>query len=169
MAAIWNLLADRANSPVWMWLGDHATLMWWLAALSVLTFVLSLILVPIIIARLPRDYFLTERPLTEQFRGQHPVIRWLFLIGKNLLGLVLVLGGIAMSVPAIPGQGILTILIGLMLLDFPGKRQVELWILRRSAVEKLVNWIRRRRGREPLVLPPKKARHRKIIAASPKQ
>jgi hypothetical protein len=169
MASIWNLLADRANSPLWIWMGDHATLMWWLAAISVSTFVLSLILVPIIIARLPRDYFLKDRPLTEQFRDQHPVIRWLFLIGKNLLGLVLVLGGIAMSLPGVPGQGILTCLIGFMLLNFPGKRQVELWILRRSAVAKVVNWIRRRRGREPLLFPPKRRLLRKVISTSPKQ
>jgi hypothetical protein len=31
-----------------------------------------------------------------------------------------------MSVPGVPGQGLLTILLGVMLLDFPGRRSLEL-------------------------------------------
>ncbi len=130
------------------WISDHKLIL----LLSVGTFVVSIVAVPLIIARLPKDYFLRgERPITEEVQEDHPIIRWLFLIGKNLLGAVLVLGGIAMLV--LPGQGVLTILIGLMLLDFPGKRNVERWILRQTAVEKVVNWIRKKRGREPLLFP----------------
>lgn len=136
---------------MWDFIGDRAALFWWTGALSAATFVVSLLAVPLIIAKLPKDYFLRERPLTEDHHHKHPVIRWMFLIGKNLLGIALLLGGIAMLV--LPGQGVLTILIGLMLLNFPGKREVERWILKRSAVEKIVNWIRRKRNREPLLFP----------------
>jgi hypothetical protein len=137
---------------MWIWISDHTALIWWLAVISGLMFLISLIMVPILIARLPRDYFLKDRPpMADQFRHQHPVVRWLLLIGKNLLGMVLVLGGIAM-LPG-PGQGVLTLLIGLMLLNFPGKRQVERWILDRTTVEKVLNWIRRKRGQEPLLFP----------------
>lgn len=135
---------------IWDFIRDDTTL-FGLGVLSAVTFVVSLLAVPEIIARLPRDYFLREHPLTDVRKKEHPVIRWSFLIAKNLLGFTLVLGGIAMLV--LPGQGVLTILIGLMLLNFPGKREVELWILRRSAVEKVVNWIRRKRKQEPLLFP----------------
>ena len=137
---------------IWDWIGQHTALLWWMAVASGVLFLFSLLLVPVLIARLPRDYFLQERPpMADQFRNQHPVVRWLLLIGKNLLGGLLVLGGIAM-IPG-PGQGVLTLLIGLMLINFPGKRQVEQWILNRSTVERVLNWIRRRRGCEPLLFP----------------
>ena len=151
-----------------IWFSDNSTLVWWMALTSGGMFLMSLLLVPVVVARLPRDYFLKERPpLADEFRNRHPIVRWLLLIGKNLLGLVLVLGGIAM-VPG-PGQGLLTMLIGLMLLNFPGKLLVEHWLLSRSTVERVLNWIRRKRGQEPLLFPPKKRGARKAVAASPKQ
>jgi hypothetical protein len=57
-----------------------------------------------------------------------------------------------MSVPGVPGQGLLTILIGVMLLDFPGKRRLERWLLRRRGVLAAINKVRARYGRPPLVL-----------------
>ncbi len=170
MASMWDWQSNRSNSPLWIWIDQHPLLFWWLAVLSGLTFLISLILVPVIIARLPRDYFLRERPpMADEFQDHHPVVRWLLLIGKNLLGILLVLGGIAMSVPAIPGQGILTILIGLMLLNFPGKRRLERWIFKCAAVEKMVNWIRKKRGREPVFFPKEDSQPSDAVATSPKQ
>ena len=60
----------------------------------------------------------------------------------------LLVAGILMLV--LPGQGILTILAALALLDFPGKRKMEMRILHRPAILKSVNWLRKRAGREPL-------------------
>jgi hypothetical protein len=60
--------------------------------------------------------------------------------------------GIALSLPGVPGQGLLTILIGAMLLDFPGKRRCEKWILRRRGVLSTINKLRARRGCPPLIL-----------------
>jgi hypothetical protein len=69
-----------------------------------------------------------------------------------LLGLVLVLAGVAMLV--LPGQGVLTLLIGVVLLEFPGKQ----WLLRRIAGQPRVlgalNAVRERRGVPPLEPPP---------------
>jgi hypothetical protein len=73
-------------------------------------------------------------------------------VGKNLLGALLVLAGLAMLV--LPGQGILTILLGLAFLDLPGKRRAELWLVSRPPVLAAVNRLRLRAGREPLQLPP---------------
>ena len=60
---------------------------------------------------------------------------------------VLVMAGIAMLV--LPGQGLLTILLGIMLLEFPGKRRVELMLLRRPEILAGLNWIRRHANRPP--------------------
>ena len=62
------------------------------------------------------------------------------------------ISGIALL--ALPGQGLLTILIGLALMNFPGKRALELWLIRLPMVLRAVNWIRKRGGREPLQVPP---------------
>jgi len=73
----------------------------------------------------------------------------MLLIGKNALGYILVVAGIIMLV--LPGQGIFTILIGIMLLNFPGKYQLERWLATRGPVLRSINWLRQRAGRAPLV------------------
>ncbi len=134
------------------WIDEHSELVEWLGGLSVATFIISLLAVPYIISRLPEDYFVRGHH-RDHFKDRHPVLRWAFLIGKNVLGAVLILGGIAMLV--LPGQGILTIVLGLSMVNFPRKREVECWILHRSAVERVVNWIRRKGGHKPLQFPSK--------------
>ncbi len=119
---------------------------------SIVTFAGSLIVIPTLLARLPSDFFLRTAPRPGTWRARHPVWRWAGRVGKNLLGGVLVLCGVAMLV--LPGQGIITILIGLGLLDIPGKRALELALLRRPVVSRVVNWIRAKAHRPPLRLPP---------------
>ena len=80
-----------------------------------------------------------------------PLIALLLGALKNLIGaLLLVLGVIMLFVP---GQGLLTMLIGLMLMNFPGKYRLERWLVRRSGVLNSLNWLRRRRGRAPFKAP----------------
>jgi hypothetical protein len=79
------------------------------------------------------------------------VLHLLGLLGKNLLGIVLVCTGVAMLV--FPGQGILTILIGLMLINFPGKRALEQRLVRRPAVLRTMNWMRAKAHQPALELP----------------
>lgn len=122
----------------------------WLALLVGLPFVGTLLLVPWLVVRLPADYFhATHRP-TLLWARLHPLLRALLLVGKNLLGLSVMLMGVAMLV--LPGQGLLTILIGLLLLDFPGKYRFERWLVRRAPVLRACNWLRQRAGRQPLRL-----------------
>jgi len=83
---------------------------------------------------------------------KHPVVRFLGVFVKNLLGLLLVALGIVMSIPGVPGQGILTILLGIMLLDFPGKRDLEYRLVSRPRVLNTINKLRHRFGKDSLVL-----------------
>ena len=53
---------------------------------------------------------------------------------------------------ALPGQGILTIITGLLLLNFPGKYQAERWLLKRRYVYQVIAWIRRTAGKPDLLL-----------------
>jgi hypothetical protein len=102
-----------------------------------------------LVVQLPATYFLESRP-----RGwwvdRHPILCGVVRILKNLLGAVLVVVGALMLLT--PGQGLLTILIGIMLLDFPGKRTLERKLLGRPGVRNALNRLRARFGKPPLVL-----------------
>jgi hypothetical protein len=132
------------------WLRGHQTLMWWLVGISAFTFVVSLLAVPWFLVRIPPRYFMSTKH-AHPFGDRHPIIRGTLIVAKNLLGLAFIALGVLMLV--LPGQGILTLLAGFVLLDFPGKHKVLLWTISRPAVLKSVNWIRQRAGREPLVVP----------------
>jgi hypothetical protein len=120
-------------------------------ALTVTTFVLSIIAVGFVVVRIPPTYFVGDHP-PRVWADRHPFIRLPLIVGKNLLGALLIALGLVMSLPGVPGQGILTILIGAMLVDFPGKRRFERWLLRRRGVLSGVNKLRARYGRPPLQL-----------------
>jgi hypothetical protein len=119
--------------------------------LFVVTFAISLAIVSFIMVRIPADYFKLDNP-REFWVDKHPAVRLLAVFAKNLLGVVLVALGILMSIPGVPGQGILTILLGIMLLDFPGKRNLEYKLVSRPQVRNAIDKLRQRFGKSSLVL-----------------
>ena len=127
------------------------TFLWWLGAVSVVMFVGSLIAIPFILVRLPADFF-DERVHRLWMKDHHPILRFLGHLAKNLVGAIFVLAGVAMLV--LPGQGILTVLIGVSFLDFPGKRRMEAKLIGQPTVFKAVNSIRGKFGKPPFTLPP---------------
>ncbi len=133
------------------WLQDHQTLLWALGTFSVITFVGSLIVIPVLIMRMQADYFLSTKDTTATWAYQHPAVTLTIKVLKNVLGVLFILAGIAMLV--LPGQGVLTILIGISCMNFPGKQKLELTVVRLPAVLKSINWIRAKGGRAPLELP----------------
>ena len=125
----------------------------WLAVASIFMFVGTLIAIPIILVRLPADYFDVRipRPWMEE---HHPVLRVAGHLIKNLIGLVFLLAGLAMLL--LPGQGILTILIGLSLVEFPGKRRLEAKLVGQATVLSTINKMRAKFGKPPLILAPER-------------
>jgi hypothetical protein len=117
----------------------------------VASFAISLAIVSFIMVKIPADYFHKDRP-RHLWSDKPKAIRYLLIFGKNLLGVVLVALGIVMSVPGVPGQGFLTILLGIMLLDFPGKRNLEHKIVSRPQVLETINKLRDKFGKPKLVL-----------------
>lgn len=122
----------------------------WLAVVSLATFVVSAVVLPWLLTRLPADYFDETTPTAHPRWPRHPALYWSWRLLKNLLGVVLLLAGFVMLVT--PGQGILTILGGLWLLDLPGKRRWERRIISRPKVLASINWIRKKAGQQPLSL-----------------
>jgi hypothetical protein len=122
-------------------------LLWWGSGFSLVMLVATLIGVPWVVARLPKDYFNQPERAVWRLSGDEP---WFALIlggVKNAVGAVLVLLGLVMLVT--PGQGLLTLLAGLLLMNFPGKYQLERWLVRRPGVMAALNWLRGRGGHPP--------------------
>jgi hypothetical protein len=119
--------------------------------LFLITFSSSLAIVSFIMVKIPADYFKPDNPRTIM-PNRHRAIRSLTILARNLLGAFLVLLGIVMSLPGVPGQGLLTILLGIMLLDFPGKRGLEYKLVSRPKVRDAINKLRRKFGKPALIL-----------------
>ncbi len=133
------------------WMNDYRSLLWSLGTASVVVFIASLIVIPALIVRVRPDYFAhAERPPRRWVRSR-PAVRTLIVVSKNLLGIVVMVAGLAML--ALPGPGLLTILVGFMLIDFPAKYRVEQWIVSRRMIHRPINWLRRRAHREALQIP----------------
>jgi len=81
---------------------------------------------------------------------RHPAIRITLTILRNLLGYTLIVAGIVMLF--MPGQGLLTILVGVLLINFPGRDRMVKWLLARGSVHQSVDWLRERAGKRPLIL-----------------
>lgn len=120
-----------------------------LFVLSIVGFVGSLIAIPVILVRLPAHYFDERHPRT-WMENHHPVLRMTGLAIKNVIGFVFLLAGLAMLF--LPGQGILTMLIGISLMDFPGKRRLERTLVGRPAVLRTINMMRAKFDRPPLTV-----------------
>jgi Na+/H+ antiporter NhaD/arsenite permease-like protein len=110
-----------------------------LVAFSVLAVVASIVLVPRFLAKLPPNYL---------HQGEEPKHSLPLRIARNVLGAVLVALGVAMLV--LPGQGLLTLLVGLLLVDFPGKHELVRRLMSKPKVLGVVNKLRSHHGAAPL-------------------
>ncbi len=134
-----------------IWVRHHEAIIPWLAIFSVLTFIGSLIVIPILVIHIPQKYFLHQKRNPAVNPARNPGLRLVILILKNVFGVLFVLAGLAMLV--LPGQGLLTILIGVILVDFPGKYALERKIIRQKQILSAVNRLRARAGRAPIQVP----------------
>lgn len=132
-------------------LRHHAWVIWLAGAGSAVLFLAALIGMPLLLVRIRRDYFTAPRRCASPLRKQHPVMAASVTAMKNAGGAVLVLIGVVMCVT--PGQGVLTVMVGLMLMDYPGKYRIEQWFITRKPVWRAVNWLRQRAHAPPLDYP----------------
>ena len=118
---------------------------------SLVLFIVSLAVIPWLVTKIPADYFHEERRRRDALSERSLPLQ-LLLGFKNLCGFLLLLLGLVMLV--LPGQGILTIVIGLFLMNFPGKYELERSLVSRPKVLDSLNWIRAKAQKPPLVVGP---------------
>ena len=131
-----------------MWLQSHESFLEWAVLLSLLMMAATLFAVPLIIVRLPSGYLNEE---DNQLSEIQPIWRRPYLIFKNIIGATLVLAGLAMLI--LPGQGLLTLIVGLGLMNFPGKRRLIRRIILQRRVLQTINRLRAGANKEPLAMP----------------
>jgi len=132
------------------WSSMNSDLLFLLGSLSIFILIISVFMMVLIISFLPEDYFKSENRnlISSVQNSRYPLLKLLVLITKNFFGVLLLLSGILMLV--LPGQGILTIITGLVFMDYPGKYKFERRLLRQKGVINSINWIRSRLSKPSL-------------------
>lgn len=119
--------------------------------LFVLSLGVSFAAIALVMVKIPENYFSSHYE-RDFMPGSSWLVRWGAVILKNMLGVFLVALGIVLSLPGVPGQGFLTIFLGIIMLDIPGKRPWEAKIIKRPSILSTINNLRARYNKPPLVL-----------------
>ena len=116
---------------------------------SAVILVISAFSIGYFIKKIPYDYFLNDKRGISDYKDKNPIFWVITLALKNIIGYCLIMGGILMLV--LPGQGLLTILVGLMLSDYPGKFKLEKRIIKTNLILKTINWYRNKSNIPPII------------------
>jgi archaellum biogenesis protein FlaJ (TadC family) len=138
---------NSINSLI-LWFSDHPGVLIGLGASSILIFIISILGISWFVAQIPEDYFLSSKRKPSKWQEQKPILRLAVLFGKNIIGVSLIIGGLLMLI--LPGQGLLTIVTGLLLINYPGKYKLEQKLVAIPSVFRALNWIRVKANKPPL-------------------
>ena len=124
---------------LYVWLENNSYILFYLGIISVLIFIFSIVGLRLFIIAIPSDYFINKKRVSAL--RDSSILLWVFYkIFKNIIGYIFI--DIGLLALVLPGQGILMILIGLMMSDYPKKFDLEKKIIKINTVRKGVNWIR---------------------------
>ncbi|HPC35842.1 MAG TPA: hypothetical protein P5268_09920 [Candidatus Marinimicrobia bacterium] len=122
------------------WLKEHASLLKYAGVISIITFFGTILLMVVLILMIPADYFSNPKRRKSYLITRRPLLGIILLTIKNLIGLIFLIVGFLLLF--MPGQGILTILIGVVLMNFPGKYRIERKLVKRPGILQGINKIR---------------------------
>ena len=130
------------------WFSEHPEILMSLGISSIFIFLLSILGISWFVANIPDDYFLDSKRRSTKWHEQKPILRLVVIFGKNMIGLLLIIGGLLMLV--LPGQGLLTMVTGLLLINYPGKYRLERKLVSKPSIFRTLNWIRIKANKPPL-------------------
>ncbi len=131
---------------LYQFITNYKKFIFWLGSISAVIFIFSLLSIKWLVALIPSDYFIKKED--SKFKKKYPFLWFLSLIIKNIFGYSLIIGGIFMLI--LPGQGVFTIMIGLMLSNYPGKYAIEKKFIAIPSVLKGINWLRKKSNQPPI-------------------
>ena len=133
-----------------IWFSHNETLIFIISISSIAIFFLSLLAMPWLLSFIPADYFVNGRDKfsLNKLNPIRAVFYVIWLALRNIIGLILIILGILMLF--LPGPGVVTIILGVFLLNFPAKFHLEQWLISRPGVLKSINWLRDKRDQPPL-------------------
>ena len=127
---------------------SYGQLLTWLFGLSVIFFVGSMVGIWVVLIRLPEDYLIRDG-VPNSKETSRSLVQLLRKIVLNMVGIGFLFIGLVMLLT--PGQGILSILVGITLMDFPGKHRLILRILSHPKVFHAINTLRSKSDKPPLL------------------
>jgi len=135
------------------WLIDYSSILISLGGLSILILLFSIIGMGWFVAQIPEDYFIHDKRQAGYWIKYSSQARIVIMISKNIFGGIMLISGLFLLI--LPGQGLLTIIIGLLLIDYPGKFRLEQKIISIPSIFRGLNWFRAK-AKKPNFLHPKK-------------
>ena len=131
-------------------LHSHETLFFWLTIIGILGLLGSVILIPWILIQLPSDYFHEKERKKCPWGNCPAILRTIVIILKNIIGVILLISGFIMLF--IPGQGLLTMIVGIVLMDFPYKYKLLRWAIDHPKILSTINALREKANKDPFIL-----------------
>lgn len=129
-----------------IWTEQHAGAMLFIVVISFVALLATIWGTPYLLARMPDNYFL----LTPEHTQRTP--RKLLISSiRTLLGLMLIIFGILMIFT--PGPGLVALVLGLCVSDFPGKHRILQRLICQPNVFKALNWLRAKADKPPFLRP----------------
>lgn len=121
----------------------------WGALVTIVSIIISYSLIVYGMVKIPANYF-SSTYVKNINQDNHFSVRWAAFIIKNVVGFIIVIAGVIMIFT--PGPGVPAILLGLIMMDIPGKRPLEAKLIQRPAVLSAINSLRARYNKPPLIM-----------------
>lgn len=132
-----------------------ANFIWLTIGLTTAVSIVYFIVISYSITQMDKRYFI-RKTIADEGSSENPHVKpstgsmtYVLHIAKIIAGVFLLVCGLAMLV--LPGQGLITIVIALSLLPFPGKHTLEQKLLSRKSLRSTLNWIRIRAHKDPFI------------------
>lgn len=129
------------------WLSIHTGFVVAIGAISFVLLAATLFVTPWFLAQLPHDYF-SATPQTSPQSLRRSVISFM----RTILGILMIL--LAFAVMLTPGPGLVLLVFGLALCDFPGKHKLLIKLVSQPSVLSALNWLRGKTNKPPFIVPP---------------
>ena len=133
---------------IFNWFEQHPSILLWLGGSSLFIFIFSILGVSWLVSQIPETYFLHKKRQPQIWKSKFPLLRLITLILKNIIGVLLIIGGLMMLV--LPGQGLITLVTGFLFIDYPGKYKLERRLVASPLILKSLNWIRKKSNKPRL-------------------